>query len=48
MVCLLWEMCICGVKINILFLINVMKNKKFISGDYIIKFIEEILEFFDI
>lgn len=48
MECLLCEMWICGVKMNILFFINVMCNDKFRSGDYIIKFIEEIFEFFDI
>ncbi len=42
------EMRIRGVKTNIPFLINVMKNKKFTSGDYTTKFIEETPELFDI
>ncbi|MGT2652881.1 hypothetical protein ACVQ9Z_05315 [Staphylococcus aureus] len=42
------EMRIRGVKTNIPFLINVMKNKKFTSGDYTTKFIEETPEPFDI
>ena len=35
------EMRIRGVKTNIPFLINVMRNDKFRSGDYTTKFIEE-------
>lgn len=42
------EMRIRGVKTNIPFLINVMRNDKFRSGDYTTKFIEETPELFDI
>lgn len=42
------EMRIRGVKTNIPFLINVMRNNKFRSGDYTTKFIEETPELFDI
>lgn len=42
------EMRIRGVKTNIPFLVNVMRNEKFRSGDYTTKFIEETLELFDI
>ncbi|ARJ27695.1 pyruvate carboxylase [Staphylococcus lugdunensis] len=42
------EMRIRGVKTNIPFLINVMRNEKFRSGDYTTKFIEETPELFDI
>lgn len=37
-----------GVKTNIPFLVNVMRNEKFRSGDYTTKFIEETPELFDI
>ena len=39
------EMRIRGVKTNIPFLINVMRNDKFRSGDYTTKFIEETPNF---
>lgn len=42
------EMRIRGVKTNIPFLVNVMRNEKFRSGDYTTKFIEETPELFDI
>ena len=42
------EMRIRGVKTNIPFLVNVMRNDKFRSGDYTTKFIEETPELFDI
>ncbi|MDS3851575.1 pyruvate carboxylase [Staphylococcus hominis] len=42
------EMRIRGVKTNIPFLVNVMHNEKFRSGDYTTKFIEETPELFDI
>ena len=42
------EMRIRGVKTIIPFLINVMRNNKFRSGDYTTKFIEETPELFDI
>lgn len=42
------EMRIRGVKTNIPFLVNVMRNGKFRSGDYTTKFIEETPELFDI
>ncbi|MEK5169938.1 MULTISPECIES: pyruvate carboxylase [Staphylococcus] len=42
------EMRIRGVKTNIPFLINVMRNDKFRSGDYTTKFIEETPELFNI
>lgn len=42
------EMRIRGVKTNIPFLINVMRNDRFRSGDYTTKFIEETPELFNI
>ncbi|WP_277960319.1 pyruvate carboxylase [Staphylococcus warneri] len=42
------EMRIRGVKTNIPFLINVMRNEQFRSGDYTTKFIEETPELFNI
>lgn len=42
------EMRIRGVKTNIPFLINVMRNDQFLSGDYTTKFIEETPELFNI
>lgn len=42
------EMRIRGVKTNIPFLINVMRNDKFRNGDYTTKFIEETPELFNI
>lgn len=42
------EMRIRGVKTNIPFLINVMRNDQFRSGDYTTKFIEETPELFNI
>ncbi|GEP80097.1 hypothetical protein SCA05_18900 [Staphylococcus carnosus] len=42
------EMRIRGVKTNIPFLINVIRNKHFQNGDYTTKFIEETPELFDI
>lgn len=42
------EMRIRGVKTNIPFLVNVMRNEKFRGGDYTTKFIEETPELFDI
>lgn len=42
------EMRIRGVKTNIPFLVNVMRNEKFRSGDYTTKFIEETPELFKI
>ncbi|MCI2846707.1 pyruvate carboxylase [Staphylococcus hominis] len=42
------EMRIRGVKTNIPFLVNVMRNEKFRSGDYTTKFIEETPGLFDI
>ena len=44
----LQEMRIRGVKTNIPFLINVMRNPQFISGDYTTKFIENTPELFNI
>lgn len=48
MECSLREMRIRGVKTNIPFLINVMRNDQFRSGDYTTKFIEETPELFNI
>src|SRR5699024_11914267 len=42
------EMRIRGVKTNVPFLINVMRNTQFKTGDYTTKFIESTPELFDI
>ena len=44
----LQEMRIRGVKTNVPFLINVMRNEQFKTGDYTTKFIEQTPELFDI
>ena len=44
----LQEMRIRGVKTNVPFLINVMRNTQFKTGDYTTKFIESTPELFDI
>lgn len=46
MECNLKEFCICGIKINILFLENVVKYKNFLLGEYDILFIDVLFELF--
>lgn len=46
MCCNLIEFCICGVKMNIFFLLNVVCYLDFVSGNYNISFIDIILELF--